>query len=57
MYWGSYFFPQRITGESYRYFLQEEIPDILEETPLQLTQHFWAPAHFTINIRHHLNTV
>lgn len=59
---GPYFLPLRLTGESYLNFLQQELPGLLEDIPLQLRQHLWfmhdgAPAHFSINVRNHLDTV
>lgn len=59
---GPYFLPQRLTGDSYLNFLQEELPVLLEEIPLQLRQHLWfmhygAPAHFSIDVRNHLDAV
>lgn len=59
---GPYFLPLRLNGESYHHFLQEELPALLEEIPLHLRQNLWfmhdgAPAHFSINVRRHLDTV
>ncbi|KAG5894514.1 hypothetical protein JTB14_026897 [Gonioctena quinquepunctata] len=59
---GPYFLLHRLTGDSYPNFLQEEVPVLLEEIPLQLRQHFWfmhdgAPVHFSIIVRNHLDTV
>ncbi|KAJ8724058.1 hypothetical protein PYW07_008038 [Mythimna separata] len=57
---GPVFLP-RLTGDTYLHFLQEILPQLLEEVPLSLLrrpvfyQHDGAPAHFTWNVRRHLD--
>ena len=53
--------PRRLTGQTYLDFLQNMLPLLLEDVPLGLRQAMWlmhdgAPAHFSINVRRHLNT-
>lgn len=50
----------RLTGDTYLQFLQETLPQLLEDVPLSLLrdvfyQHDGAPAHFTWNVRRHLD--
>ena len=57
---GLYIFPQRLTGDIYTNFLQDELPALLENVPLQtLLQMYYqydgAPPHFSQVIRQYLN--
>ena len=57
---GAYFFPQRLTGGIYTKFLQDELPALLENVPLQTQrqmyyQHDGAPPHFSQVVRQYLN--
>lgn len=59
---GPFFLPGRLNGNSYRDFLQHDLPTLLEDVPLFLRQEMWfmhdgAPAHFSILAREHLNAV
>lgn len=59
---GPFFLPGRLTGRSYRHFLQHELPLLLEDVPLLLRHQMWfmhdgAPAHFSILAREYLNGV
>lgn len=59
---GPFFLPGRLTGHSYRHFLQHELPLLLEDLPLFLRNQMWymhdgAPAHFSILAREYLNEV
>lgn len=59
---GPHFLPLRLNGESYLYFLQEVLPQLLEDVPIQLRRRSWfmhdgAPAHFSIAVRQHLDVV
>lgn len=52
--------PPRLNGIIYLNFLREELPILLDDVPLQLRQNMWfmhdgAPAHFSVNVREHLN--
>lgn len=53
--------PQRLTGEIYlRQHLQNTLPDLLDDLPLQLLRDMWfmhdgAPPHFSLDVRNHLN--
>ena len=55
-----YIFPQRLTGDIYANKLQDELPALLENVPLQTRlqmyyQHDGAPAHFNQVVRQYLN--
>lgn len=57
---GPFFLPGRLTGEIYRRFLEEDLPTLLEEVPIQLRQqmlfmHDGAPAHFSLVARQYLD--
>ena len=54
--------PQCLNGETYRTFLQNMLPPLLENVPLAVQETTWlqhdgAPAHFLINVRQHLNNI
>lgn len=58
---GPYFFDERVTGAVYLNFLQNHLPVLLEEVPLNIRRQMWylhdgAPVHNTAPIRDHLNT-
>ena len=57
---GPYFLPDRLTGQSYRHFLEEELPMLLEDVPYQIRNEMWflhdgCPAHFSLLAREFLN--
>lgn len=57
---GPFFLPNRLTGQIYRHFLEEELPGLLEDVPLNLRNrmffmHDGAPAHFSLIAREHLD--
>lgn len=57
---GPVFMPQRLNGQIYTNFLQNELPQMLEDLPLLLRAQMWfmhdgAPPHFSITARDHLN--
>lgn len=52
--------PNRLNGENYLEFLQNTLPYLLDEVPLQLRLQHWfmhdgAPPHFSMNVRNFLN--
>ena len=58
--WLARTFPQRLTGGSYANVLQDELPELLENVPLQKRrqmyyQHGGAPPHFSQVVRQYLN--
>lgn len=58
---GPYFLPERLNGELYLHFLQNNLPDLLlpvlgEEGRITF-QHDGCPAHFLRDVRNHLNDV
>jgi hypothetical protein len=57
---GPYIFPQRLTGDIYANFLQDELPTLLEDVPLQTRQqmyyqHDGAQPHSSQVVRQCLN--
>ncbi|XP_070522362.1 uncharacterized protein [Cardiocondyla obscurior] len=59
---GPYFFPARLNGEIYANFLQNELPVLLEDLPLQMRvdlilQQDGAPPHFSRRARNVLDNV
>lgn len=59
---GPVFLPNRLNGVNYLEFLQEQLPVLLEDVPLNVLQnhyfmHDGAPAHFSLIVRAHLNEV
>jgi hypothetical protein len=49
---GAFEFPPRLNGEVYANFLNDELPDLLDDVPLQFLAHPWfqhdgAPVHYT----------
>ena len=52
--------PLRLTGGTYRVFLEEVLGDLLEDVPLDIRRGLWfqhdgAPPHFALDVRNHLN--
>jgi len=59
---GPYILPQRLTGANYLIFLQEVLPKLLEDVPLNLRRDMWfqhdgCPAHFSLAVRAYLTAV
>lgn len=54
---GPYFFEERLTGDIYCNFLQNILPNMLENIRIRgmLFQHDGAPPHFSIQVREHLD--
>lgn len=57
---GPHFLPNRLNGADYRQFLEEVLPELLEDVPIQLRQNMYfmhdgAPAHFSLVARHYLD--
>jgi len=57
---GPYFFNEPLNGHSYRVFLQQQLPELLEEVNLQERQSMWfqqdgAPPHFHRAVREYLD--
>jgi len=57
---GPYFSEQSLTGDIYANFLQDELPALIENVPLQTRrqlyyQHDGAPLHFSQVVRQYLN--
>lgn len=57
---GPHLLPNRLTGPIYLTFLQQVLPELLENVPLNIRQEMWlqhdgAPAHFSLVVQDHLN--
>lgn len=57
---GPYFFHQPLNGNAFLEFLVSQLPNLLEDVPLDLRQNMFlqldgCPAHFAVNVREHLN--
>ena len=57
---GPFILEGRLTGEAYLRFLQEELPPLLEDVPLNKQgcmyfQHDGAPPHFSLEVRNFVN--
>ncbi|XP_070528257.1 uncharacterized protein [Cardiocondyla obscurior] len=53
---GPYFFPERLSGKIYAHFLEDELPELLEDLPLitrqeMIFQQDGAPPHFSRRAR------
>lgn len=58
---GPHILPDRLRGENYLAFLQNDLPGLLEDVPLNIRQDMWllqdgAPAHFGREVREFLDT-
>lgn len=56
---GPYLLPPRLTGAVYQQFLQNVLPDLLDDVPLIIRRNMWfqhdgAPAHFSMLARQYL---
>lgn len=59
---GPFELPNRLNGENYLHFLQNDLPGLLEDVPLNVRQNMWflqdgAPPHYARNVREYLNRV
>lgn len=59
---GPYFFEGALTGQFYANFLEHELPQLLENVPLNVRQRMWfmhdgAPPHFSVVARNTLNEI
>ena len=57
---GPHFLPQKLNGEQYLRFLQNHLPNLLEDVPWRQRQQMWfmhdgAPAHFHLSVSRYLN--
>jgi len=58
---GPYFLPAHLNGRTYAYFIENQLPHLLEDIPLQeretlIFQHYGAPAHYSRRVREILDT-
>jgi hypothetical protein len=56
---GPFIFPGRLTGEVYLHFLQDELPQLLEDVPVATRrrmyfQHYFAPPLYSRGVAAHL---
>jgi len=59
---GPFILEDHLTGEAYLRFLQEELPPLLEDVPLNKQGHIYfqhdgAPPHFSCEVRNFLNYI
>ena len=59
---GSVIIPDHLNGAAYLEFLQNTLPLLMEEIPFAIRREMWfqhdgAPAHFSLQVRAHLNRV
>jgi hypothetical protein len=59
---GPYVLPARLTGPVHRDFLEQSLPELLEDVLLHVRRRMWfmhvgAPAHFSTYAREYLNAV
>jgi hypothetical protein len=59
---GPYILPNRLNGQRYLIFLQDVLPELLEDVPMAIRQDMWfqhdgAPPHFAGEVRDHLDEV
>lgn len=57
---GPFELPGNLTGQSYLEFLQNDLPNLLEEVPEELRESYWlqndgCPAHYAVSVRAFLN--
>ncbi|GBM84505.1 hypothetical protein AVEN_67404-1 [Araneus ventricosus] len=57
---GPHILPDRLTGATYRIFLEQVLPSLLQTVPLPIQRDMWfmqdgASAHFSSTVRHFLN--
>jgi len=57
---GPVILPDRLSGASYLNFLENSLPELLEDLPLVLRGEMWflhdgAPPHYTVGVRNHLH--
>ena len=57
---GPFVLPDRLTGRTYERFLQDDLPTLLDEVPLQTRRTMWflhdgAPPHISREVRRHLH--
>jgi hypothetical protein len=57
---GPFVFDNNLTGDTYEFFLRNELPGLLEDIPLVVTsqlyfQHDGAPPHYTRHVREYLD--
>lgn len=58
---GPYFLPQNLNGETYEHFLRVDLPDLLDDLPLNLIRDMWfqhdgCPAHYRRSVREWLDS-
>lgn len=57
---GPFILPARLTGIRYRHFLENTLPNLLDDVPLETRLNMWflhdgAPPHISVEVRRHLN--
>jgi hypothetical protein len=59
---GPYFLPPHLPGTGYHYFLQNILPELLQDVDVQTRIHLWfmhygTPPHFLLAVQEFLNNV
>lgn len=59
---GPYFFDGTLTGQNYLLFLQNNLPELLEDVPIQTREQMWlqhdgAPVHNTREVKNYLDNM
>lgn len=54
------FLPNILSGDNYLNFLRDELPELLEDLPINIRQHLYfmhdgAPAHYRVTVHKFLN--
>ncbi|GBO28251.1 hypothetical protein AVEN_44638-1 [Araneus ventricosus] len=57
---GPHLLPKRLNGQCYIIFLEQVLPELLQNVPVAIRKRMWfqpdgAPAHFSIDVRNYLN--
>ncbi|KAJ8954921.1 hypothetical protein NQ318_016861 [Aromia moschata] len=59
---GPFVLPERLNGQLYLEFLQNDFPDLIEDLPLETRRNMYfmhdgAPAHYSVGVQEHLNNI
>ena len=57
---GPHILPNRVRGDDYADFLRDDLPELLEDLPLNIRQSMWfqhdgAPPHYSMRVRRYLD--
>ncbi|KAJ8948184.1 hypothetical protein NQ318_010457 [Aromia moschata] len=59
---GPFVLPERLNGQLYLEFLQNDFPDFIEDLPLETRRNMYfihdgSPTHYSVGVREHLNNI